>query len=144
MYTQVYKAPSLWPQNQRYYVMRSATFHKTSWMYIDFWKWGVSKHSDSTEATRGWSMVSHAFQRADQLCLSLIFLKFMVGATRFALGAPKPLAPSWLGACQQRSSRHYEIALRSTTPDSSTLLRCITTPFSSRYDWSFHACNSST
>jgi hypothetical protein len=71
MHTQVYKAPSLWPQNQRCaYIMRSITLHKTSCMYIDFWKWVVSKHGDSTEATRGWSTVPHAFQWDDQhVCL---------------------------------------------------------------------------
>ena len=65
------KAPFSIPKNQHFnYVTRSITTHKTSCLYIRFWKWIVPNHSGSMEVNHGCGRVSHFFQRADQhVCL---------------------------------------------------------------------------
>jgi hypothetical protein len=61
------------------YVTPFVTLHKTSCMYIYFWKWVVSNHGGSTEATRGSDRVSHVFSGLISM-LALIFCKFLLRA----------------------------------------------------------------
>jgi hypothetical protein len=76
--------------------LRSVTRHQTPCMYIHFLKWAVCNHGGSTEATRGCGTVSHVFLPGWSACLSLIFCEFLVGASRFVVGALHQLAPLWL------------------------------------------------
>jgi hypothetical protein len=58
-------------QNQHFnYTTRCITLHKTSRVYIHFWKRVFSNHGGSTEATRGCGRIQHVFWRIDQhVCL---------------------------------------------------------------------------
>jgi hypothetical protein len=87
-------------------------WHKPSYIHIYFLKRFVSNRGSLAEAMHGGGRVLHVFLVGCSACLSLIFCKFMMGPSRFILGALQSLAPLWLQVWLQDTHRTRTVVLQ--------------------------------
>jgi len=101
IYVTAWKVALSGPQSHHLnYTTRCITWHRAPDMYIRFWKWVFFPRTGLFNRGNTWVRQSVARPLASwSACLCLTFCKFVADASRFLVGAMRPLAPLWLRAC---------------------------------------------